>query len=199
MKTLIDFILSIFLLILFSPVILIVTILIYFKDGSPVFFLNPRLGKNHQKFNIIKFRTMSNAKDKTGNLLPDKERTTNLGNLLRRTSLDEIPGLVNVIKGEMSLVGPRPLPPQYQSRYSEEQDRRHLVKPGVTGWAQIHGRNAISWDDKFAYDVWYVDNRSLFLDFKILILTIEYVISKKGIVPEDKDSMEEFMGNDNIN
>ena len=195
MKTLIDFILSIFLLILFSPVILIVTILIYLKDGSPVFFLHPRLGKNHQKFNIIKFRTMSNAKDKIGNLLPDKERTTNLGNLLRRTSLDEIPGLVNVIKGEMSLVGPRPLPPQYLSRYSKEQDRRHSVKPGVTGWAQINGRNAISWEEKFRYDIWYIENQSIFLDLKILFLTIGYVLSKKDIIPTNKDFMEEFMGN----
>ena len=138
---------------------------------------------------------MSNAKDKIGNLLPDKERTTNLGNLLRRTSLDEIPGLVNVIKGEMSLVGPRPLPPQYLSRYSKEQDRRHSVKPGVTGWAQINGRNAISWEEKFRYDIWYIENQSIFLDLKILFLTIGYVLSKKDIIPTNKDFMEEFMGN----
>ena len=137
---------------------------------------------------------MTDIKDSEGKLLPDGERVTPIGNLLRRTSLDEMPGFLNVIKGEMSLVGPRPLPPQYLYRYSKEQDRRHSVKPGVTGWAQINGRNAISWEEKFRHDIWYVENKSFFLDLKILFLTIVYVLSTKDIIPNDKDSMEEFMG-----
>ena len=164
-------------------------------QGKPIFYKHPRLGLEHLEFNILKFRTMKDLKDSEGKLLPDIERVTPIGNLLRRTSIDEIPGFLNVIKGEMSLVGPRPLPPQYLSRYSKEQDRRHSVKPGVTGWAQINGRNAISWEEKFRYDIWYIENQSIFLDLKILFLTIGYVLSTKDIIPTNKDSMEEFMGN----
>ena len=197
MKLILDILISIILLIALSPVLLTLALLIYLLEGDQIFFRHPRLGKNHKEFKIIKFRSMNNRIDKSGILLPDIERTTKLGSFLRKTSLDELPGLLNVVKGDMSLVGPRPLPPQYKERYSTQQDKRHLVKPGITGWAQINGRNAISWEEKFSLDVWYVENRTLFLDFKILLLTIGYVFSKKGIVPADKDSMEEFMGSDN--
>ena len=137
---------------------------------------------------------MNNKRDKNGKLLPDIERTTQIGNFLRRTSLDELPGLWNVLMGQMSLVGPRPLPSHYKERYSKEQDRRHLVKPGVTGWAQINGRNAISWEKKFEFDTWYVDNKSFYIDMKILILTMNYVLLRKGIVPDNNTAMEEFKG-----
>tara|TARA_B100001250_G_C19563074_1_gene684221 strand:- start:116 stop:709 length:594 start_codon:yes stop_codon:yes gene_type:complete len=197
MKLIFDILISIILLIVLSPVLLTLALLIYLLEGGQIFFRHPRLGKDHKEFKIIKFRSMNNRTDKSGILLPDIERTTKFGSFLRKTSLDELPGLLNVVSGDMSLVGPRPLPPQYKERYSTQQDKRHLVKPGITGWAQINGRNAISWEEKFSLDVWYVENRTLFLDFKILLLTIGYVFSKKGIVPADKDSMEEFMGSDN--
>tara|TARA_Y100001970_G_C14253051_1_gene873217 strand:- start:6181 stop:6774 length:594 start_codon:yes stop_codon:yes gene_type:complete len=197
MKLILDVLISITLLIVLSPVLLTLALLIYLLEGGQIFFRHPRLGKDHKEFKIIKFRSMNNRTDKSGVLLPDIERTTKFGSFLRKTSLDELPGLLNVVRGDMSLVGPRPLPPQYKERYSTQQDKRHLVKPGITGWAQINGRNAISWEEKFSLDVWYVENRTLFLDFKILLLTIGYVFSKKGIVPADKDSMEEFMGSDN--
>ena len=137
---------------------------------------------------------MSNHRNAYGELLPDEDRVTSIGQFLRKTSIDEIPGFLNVLTGHMSIVGPRPLPPQYLDRYTIEQARRHDVKPGVTGWAQVNGRNAISWEQKFVLDVWYVDNHSLFLDIKILLLTINYVLLSKGIVPDDKGAMEEFMG-----
>ena len=190
-----DLIITIPLLFFLSPLLIVLSILIFFFQGKSVFFFQERLGKNHLKFKIIKFRTMTNELNSEGQLLPDVNRTTKIGNFLRKSSLDELPGLFNVLKGEMSLVGPRPLPTIYLSRYSKEQDRRHQVKPGITGWAQVNGRNAISWKEKFKLDVWYVDNKSFFLDIKILILTFYKVILRKDIVPDDKGAMEEFLGN----
>lgn len=154
-------------LILLSPVLLIVSLLVRVKLGGPVFFTQVRPGLNGKPFKMIKFRTMKNSVDKSGNLLPDAERMTDFGRLLRSTSLDELPELWNVLKGDMSLVGPRPLLMQYLPLYSREQNRRHEVKPGVTGWAQVNGRNSLSWDDKFKLDTWYVDNRSLLLDVRL--------------------------------
>ena len=194
MKRFLDIITASITLITLSPLLILIAIIIVLVQGWPVFFKHPRLGKDHYKFRIIKFCTMSNQRNEDGELLKDKERTTRIGEFLRRTSLDELPGFWNVLKGEMSIVGPRPLPPQYLDRYSKQQDRRHQVKPGITGWAQINGRNAISWEKKFLLDVWYVENQSLYLDLKILVLTVYYVLTRKGIVPDDKDAMEEFMG-----
>lgn len=194
MKRFFDLINSVILVILLCPLLILLMLLILMFQGRLILFCQERLGKNHRRFKIIKFRTMSNEVDSEGILLPDVERTTKIGNFLRRYSLDELPGLLNVLKGEMSLVGPRPLPSQYLSRYSQEQDRRHEVKPGITGWAQVNGRNAISWEEKFRLDVWYVDNKSFFLDIKILLLTIHKVILKKDIVPVNKGAMEEFLG-----
>ena len=197
MKRLFDFTISVILIFLLIPILILLMILIFFFQGKSIFFFQERLGKNHQPFKIIKFCTMTNEVDSDGKLLPDIERTTKIGNFLRRSSLDELPGFFNVLKGEMSIVGPRPLPSQYLNRYSKEQDRRHKVKPGITGWAQVNGRNAISWEEKFKLDVWYVDNNSFLLDFKILFLTIIKVIQKKDILPNNKNAMEEFMGTEN--
>ena len=194
MKRFFDLINSVVLVILLCPLLILLMLLILMFQGRSILFHQERLGKNHRRFKIIKFRTMTNEVDSEGVLLPDIERTTKIGNFLRSSSLDELPGLLNVLKGEMSLVGPRPLPTQYLSRYSQEQDRRHEVKPGITGWAQVNGRNAISWEKKFRLDVWYVDNKSFLLDLKILFLTIHKVILKKDIVPVNKDAMEEFLG-----
>lgn len=154
------------------------------------------MGKDHRTFYIYKFCTMTNQKDKRGKLLPDEMRTTLIGNFLRSSSLDEIPGFINVLFGDMSVVGPRPLPPIYKHRYSLDQDKRHNIKPGVTGWAQVNGRNAISWEEKFELDIWYVENQSLYLDLKIILLTIYNVLKRKNIVPKNKNSMDEFMGTD---
>lgn len=195
MKFIFDLIISIILLILLSPLFVLISIIIFLFQGKSILFLQERLGKNHLKFKIIKFRTMTNKLNSKGKLLPDIARTTKIGNFLRKSSLDELPGLINVIKGDMSLVGPRPLPVIYKNRYSPEQNRRHEVKPGVTGWAQVNGRNAISWEEKFKLDVWYVDNKSFFLDIKILILTFYKVVLRKDIVPKNKGAMEEFLGN----
>ena len=195
MKFIFDLIISIILLILLSPLFVLISIIIFLFQGKSILFLQERLGKNHLTFKIIKFRTMTNKLNSKGKLLPDIARTTKIGNFLRKSSLDELPGLINVIKGDMSLVGPRPLPVIYKNRYSPEQNRRHEVKPGVTGWAQVNGRNAISWEEKFKLDVWYVDNKSFFLDIKILILTFYKVALRKDIVPKNKGAMEEFLGN----
>lgn len=194
MTRIFDLIITIPLLFFLSPLLIVLSILIYFFQGKSVFFFQERLGKNHLKFKIIKFRTMTNELNSEGQLLPDVNRTTKIGNFLRKSSLDELPGLFNVLKGEMSLVGPRPLPTIYGDRYSPEENRRHEIKPGITGWAQVNGRNAISWKEKFKLDVWYVDNKSFFLDIKILILTFYKVILRKDIVPNDKGAMEEFLG-----
>ena len=195
MKRLFDFCASLCGLILLSPIIALVAWKIRKNLGSPVLFRQKRPGLNGEPFEMVKFRTMKDAVDAQGNPLPDSERMTPFGDKLRNSSLDELPELWNVLKGEMSLVGPRPLLMQYLPLYSEEQARRHEIRPGVTGWAQINGRNAISWEDKFKLDVWYVDNRSLWLDIKILFLTVKKVFVKEGISAEGHVTAEPFKGN----
>lgn len=189
-----DLIASLLALIVLWPVILLVVILIRFKLGSPVIFKQTRPGLNGKPFNMLKFRSMLDATDKEGCPLPDEQRLTRFGRILRSTSLDELPGLINVIKGDMSLVGPRPLLVEYLPLYSSEQARRHEVRPGITGWAQVNGRNAISWEDKFKLDVWYVDNRSFWLDVKILLLTVKKVFVREGISAEGEATMSKFTG-----
>ncbi|MDF8327483.1 sugar transferase [Aeromonas salmonicida] len=196
-KRLFDLLASFFGLLVLSPLIVIVAWKIRKNLGSPVLFRQTRPGLNGQPFEMIKFRTMKDAVDKQGNPLPDVERMTAFGNKLRTSSLDELPELWNVLKGEMSLVGPRPLLMQYLPLYNLEQARRHEVRPGVTGWAQINGRNAISWQDKFKLDVWYVDNYSLWLDIKILFLTVKKVFIKEGITAEGHATIKPFEGNPN--
>ena len=171
-----------------------IAVLIKVKLGSPVIFKQERPGLHRVPFYIFKFRTMTDAKDETGQLLPDSDRLTNFGNFLRRTSMDELPQLFNVICGELSLVGPRPLLMEYLPLYSIEQARRHEVKPGITGWAQVNGRNDISWEEKFSLDVWYVDNWSFYLDLKILVLTIFKVYKRYGITKQGHVTMEKFRG-----
>ncbi len=180
-KRFIDFLGSLILLIFLSPVLLLIAFMIRVTMGSPILFRQKRTGLNGQSFTIYKFRTMDEKKDKNGRLLPDEKRLTKLGRFLRNTSLDELPELWNVLKGDMSLVGPRPLLPEYLLHYTKEQMRRHEVKPGITGWAQVNGRNLLNWDEKFKYDVWYVDNISFWLDMKILFLTIFKVLKREGI------------------
>ncbi|WP_439841693.1 sugar transferase [Aeromonas taiwanensis] len=197
MKRLFDMVTSFCALLLFSPIIALVAWKIRKNLGSPVLFRQTRPGLNGRPFEMVKFRTMKDAADVQGNILPDAERMTPLGNKLRSSSLDELPELWNVLKGDMSLVGPRPLLMQYLPLYNKDQARRHEVRPGVTGWAQINGRNAISWEDKFKLDVWYVDNRSFWLDCKILILTVRKVLMKDGISASDHVTMPEFDGRSN--
>lgn len=197
MKRLFDFCASLFGLILLSPIIALVAWKIRKNLGSPVLFRQTRPGLNGKPFEMVKFRTMKDAVDAQGNPLPDSERMTPFGDKLRNSSLDELPELWNVLKGEMSLVGPRPLLMQYLPLYSKEQARRHEVRPGVTGWAQINGRNAISWEDKFKLDVWYVDNRNLWLDIKILFLTVKKVFVKEGISADGHVTIEPFTGQSN--
>ena len=182
-------------LIVISPILLIVGLAIKFKLGSPIFFTQDRLGKDGKVFKMIKFRTMLNKTDKFGNLLPDEERMTSFGKILRSTSIDELPELINVFKGEMSLVGPRPLLVEYKDLYSKEQFRRHEVRPGITGWAQVNGRNSLSWSDRFNLDVEYVDRYNFFMDIKILFMTVGKVIKRDGISQEGKATMEKFNGN----
>lgn len=182
-------------LIVLSPVLAVVAVAIWIQIGRPIFFKQTRPGYKGKPFAMVKFRTMSNKRDSQGNLLPDEQRLTSLGKFLRKTSLDEFPELSNVLKGDMSMVGPRPLLMKYLERYTPEQARRHEVKPGITGWAQINGRNAISWEEKFALDVWYVDNQSLWLDTKILAITIWKVFRREGISAEGEATMPEFIGN----
>jgi lipopolysaccharide/colanic/teichoic acid biosynthesis glycosyltransferase len=181
-------------LIVLSPFFVITAIAIWVRMGTPVIFKQMRPGLNGKPFCMYKFRTMTNEKDEQGNLLPDELRLTRLGRFLRSTSLDELPELFNVLKGDMSLVGPRPLLMQYLERYTPEQARRHEVKPGITGWAQVNGRNAITWEEKIALDVWYVDNRSLWLDIKILAMTMVKVFRREGISAAGEATMPEFMG-----
>ncbi|CAM4283926.1 MULTISPECIES: sugar transferase [Pseudoalteromonas] len=197
MKRLFDFLVALSALFILLPIIIVVAVLIRFKLGSPILFTQDRPGLNGQIFKMMKFRTMLDGKDKQGNLLPDDERMTQFGAFLRSTSLDELPGLFNVLKGDMSLVGPRPLLVQYLPLYSTEQARRHNVRPGITGWAQVNGRNAISWEQKFKLDVWYVDNQSFLLDFKILLLTVKKVFVREGISAEGEATMSLFKGSDN--
>lgn len=193
-KRIFDIISSAIALILLSPVIAIVAWQISKKLGSPVLFRQERPGLNTKSFTMIKFRTMRDAVDKHGNLLPDAERRTPFGSFLRSTSLDELPELWNVLKGDMSLVGPRPLAMSYLPLYSEEQNKRHNVKPGITGWAQINGRNNISWNEKFKLDIWYVDNKNLFLDIKILLITIKKVLAKSDVKEGGMEEVESFNG-----
>lgn len=182
-------------LIVASPLLLLVTIWLFFANkGAGVFFTQERPGKNAKVFKLIKFKTMTNERDENGNLLPDKERITKVGAFLRSTSIDELPQLLNIIKGDMSFIGPRPLLVQYLSLYSKEQARRHEVRPGISGWAQCHGRNSISWGEKFKFDVWYVDNISLKTDIIVLYLTIKKVLCREGINSSDNTTMEYFNG-----
>ena len=193
-KTTIDFTLALFGLIIISPILLLVLLcLLIANDGKP-FFFQSRPGKNAELFNIIKFKTMNDRKDANGELLPDHARLTKIGAFVRKTSLDEIPQLINVIKGDMSLIGPRPLLPEYLGFYTAEQNRRHEVKPGITGWAQVNGRNAIGWSEKFKLDVWYVDELSFLLDLKIVFLTIKKVLISEGISSATAVTMEKFKG-----
>ncbi|WP_312697190.1 sugar transferase [Sphingobacterium mizutaii] len=194
-KRIIDLIISCIGLLLLSPVFLIVLIGLIFANSGKPFFLQKRPGKKGKVFRIIKFRTMNERRGKDGELLPDSERLTKIGSFVRKTSLDEIPQLINVLKGDMSLIGPRPLLVQYLPLYNEHQARRHEVRPGITGWAQVNGRNAISWKQKFDYDVWYVDHLSLGLDLKILYLTVLKVVKRDGISQEGQATMEAFKGN----
>ena len=189
-----DFILALFALIVLSPVLLIIAIMVKIKLGSPILFKQERPGLNGKIFKLYKFRTMSDEKDENGNFLPDEVRLGKFGKLLRSTSLDELPSLVNVIRFELSLVGPRPLLVRYLSRYNEHQARRHEVRPGFTGYAQVNGRNAISWEDKFDYDVHYVDNITLIGDWKIIFKTVGIVLKRDGISSGTSVTMEEFMG-----
>lgn len=195
LKRCIDAVAALVGLMVLAPVLLIIVLLIRLKLGSPVLFRQVRPGLHAKPFVMIKFRTMRDAVDKHGNPLPDDQRMTRLGHILRVTSLDELPELWNVLKGDMSLVGPRPLLMEYLPLYSPEQYRRHEVRPGVTGWAQVNGRNALSWEDKFKLDVWYVDHQSLWLDLKILWLTVKKVLVRDGISAEGQVTMERFRGN----
>ena len=193
-KRLFDIVLALILIIVFLPFYIIVTILILTKMGSPVLFRQQRPGLNSDIFGIYKYRTMTNEKDENGNLLPDEQRLLGLGKTIRSLSLDELPQIFNVLKGEMSFVGPRPLLIEYLDLYNNIQKRRHDVKPGITGWAQVNGRNAISWEQKFEYDVWYVDNQSFWLDIKILWLTFLKVVNRSDISSDSSATMEKFMG-----
>lgn len=190
----IDFAAALTGMIVLSPVIAAVAASVRLSLGSPVFFRQQRPGRYGRPFTLVKFRTMSNERSDRGQLLPDSERITRLGRFLRKTSLDELPQLWNVLTGDLSLVGPRPLLMQYLDRYTPFQRRRHEVSPGITGWAQVNGRNAITWEEKFAMDVWYVDNRSLQLDFRIMIMTFVQVIRGKGISQDGRATVDEFMG-----
>ena len=193
-KSLFDKTLALFLIIIFSPIYIVVSFLIWSKMGSPILFRQKRPGYKEKIFGIYKFRTMTNEMDADGNLLPDEQRLVGIGKFIRSTSLDELPQLFNVLKGEMSFVGPRPLLIEYLDLYNETQKRRHDVKPGITGWAQVNGRNAISWEQKFEYDVWYVDNQSFWLDMKILWMTFLKVVKRSDISSSSSATMEKFMG-----
>lgn len=195
-KRMIDLLLSGIALIVLSPVYLVLAVLVRIKLGSPVLFSQERPGKNEKVFRMYKFRSMTDARDEAGNLLPDEERLTHFGAMLRATSLDELPELWNIFRGDMSIVGPRPLLVKYLPRYNERQRHRHDVRPGLTGWAQVNGRNAISWEQKFEYDVEYVERESLWFDIKILFLTVGRVLHRSGISQEGCATMEEFMGDE---
>ncbi len=194
MKRLFDFSVALVALILLSPLLLIVSILVAKNLGRPILFQQVRPGLNGKLFTMVKFRTMTDGKDSNGNLLPDSERLTPFGKFLRSTSIDELPELVNVLKGEMSLVGPRPLLMDYLEKYNDHQARRHEVRPGITGWAQVNGRNAIDWEQKFDLDVWYVDNRSFWLDLRIIFLTLYKVFKKENINHSESVPMTKFEG-----
>ncbi|MEI3789542.1 MULTISPECIES: sugar transferase [Chryseobacterium] len=195
LKRVIDFLIALIGLILLSPVFIIVTVLLYFANQGKPFFLQARPGLNEKIFNIIKFKTMNDKKDGQGNYLPDSERLTRVGSFIRQTSLDELPQLINVLKGDMAIIGPRPLLPHYLSLYNESQKRRHNIRPGITGWAQVNGRNAISWTMKFELDIWYIENVSFATDCKVMFLTLKKVIKKEGINQADQATVEAFTGN----
>ena len=196
LKRLIDFVLVLSVLLVIWPIFFVIVIWLHFANkGSGVFFTQESPGKNGKVFKVIKFKSMTDEWDKEGKLLPDEQRLTKVGRFVRSTSIDELPQLLNVLKGDMALIGPRPLLVEYLPLYSEEQARRHEVRPGITGWAQCHGRNAISWQQKFEYDVWYVDHISLVLDMKILFLTIKKVFIREGISSQTSSTMELFTGN----
>lgn len=196
LKRLIDFIVVLGVLVVIWPILLIMTLWLHFVNkGAGAFFTQERPGKNGKIFKVIKFKTMTDERDVEGKLLPDAERLTKVGRFVRSTSADELPQLLNVLKGDMSLIGPRPLLPQYLPLYSKEQARRHEVRPGITGWAQVNGRNAISWTKKFELDVWYVDHCSFLLDLKIIFLTVKKVFVREGISSDTSATMESFTGN----
>jgi len=194
-KRICDIIAAMLGLLLSSPLLLLAALTVLLVNGRPIIFAQPRAGLLGRSFKMYKFRTMIDARDAEGNLLPDEQRLTLLGRYLRAISIDELPELINVLKGEMSLVGPRPLLMEYLPLYSKKQARRHEVRPGITGWAQVNGRNALSWEEKFDLDVWYVDNRSFLLDVRILWLTLATVLKHEGINQEGKATMERFRGN----
>ncbi|MFB9057600.1 sugar transferase [Mariniflexile ostreae] len=193
-KRALDFVLAVLGFIVLFPIFLFVTVFLFFSNNGKPFFFQARPGKNEGIFSIIKFKSMNDKKDAQGNLLPYEDRITKVGAFIRKYSLDEIPQLINVIKGDMSLVGPRPLLVEYLPLYNTEQKKRHLVKPGITGWAQVNGRNTISWEQKFALDTWYVNNLSFMLDLKIILLTIKKVIIKDGVNSADNLNMPVFTG-----
>jgi lipopolysaccharide/colanic/teichoic acid biosynthesis glycosyltransferase len=195
LKRLFDFIVSLIAFSLLLPLFILVTALLYIANQGSPFFVQPRPGKNGRIFKLVKFKTMNDKKDAAGNLLPDADRLTAIGKFIRKTSLDEIPQLINVIKGEMSLIGPRPLLVEYLPLYSDTQKRRHEVRPGITGWAQVNGRNAIGWQQKFELDVWYVDNVSIMLDCKIALFTIMKVVKSEGVSQQGHVTMTKFQGN----
>ena len=194
-KRLFDFCVSLMVLIVISPMMLVISIWLHFaNNGAGAFFFQERPGKDGKIFKVIKFKTMTDERDADGNLLPDEDRLTKVGIFVRSTSIDELPQLINVLKGDMSLIGPRPLLPEYLPLYSPEQARRHEVKPGISGWAQCHGRNAISWTEKFKLDVWYVDHCTLWTDLKVVFITVKNVLMRKDISSETSVTMEAFNG-----
>ena len=195
MKRVFDFAVSFIALVFFLPVFLVIALSVKKNLGSPIFLRQCRPGRAGKPFNMVKFRTMRDAVDSQGNVLPDSKRITRFGEFLRSTSLDELPELWNVLKGDMSLVGPRPLLMEYLPLYSPEENRRHEVRPGVTGWAQVNGRNALSWEQKFKLDIWYVDNQSFWLDLKIIFFTVKKVLLRDGINAEGEATMSKFTGN----
>ncbi|RHA58842.1 sugar transferase [Bacteroides sp. AM16-24] len=196
LKRFIDFVIVFFVLAVIWPILLFMAVWLHFANkGAGVFFTQERPGKHGKIFKVIKFKTMTDERDGSGNLLPDERRLTKIGKFIRSASVDELPQLINVLKGDMALIGPRPLLPQYLPLYSREQARRHEVRPGITGWAQVNGRNAISWSKKFELDVWYVDHCSFLLDLKIILLTIKKVFVREGISSDTSVTMEPFTGN----
>lgn len=197
LKPIFDYTFSFLLILILSPLLLLLIMLLYFFNQKNVFFFQSRPGKNERVFQIIKFKTMTDEKDQNGNLLPDEKRLTKMGKFVRKTSLDELPQLFNVLKGDMSFIGPRPLLVSYLTLYNDEQKKRHHIKPGITGWAQVNGRNAITWEQKFIFDVFYVNNVSFTLDLKIFLLTIKKVLKSEGINTIGVATTESFKGNDN--
>lgn len=196
LKRIIDFVLVLCVLLIIWPIMLIITVWLHFANkGAGVFFYQDRPGKNGKIFKVIKFKTMTDERDANGKLLPDADRLTKVGRFVRSTSIDELPQLLNVLKGDMALIGPRPLLPRYLALYTREQARRHEVRPGITGWAQVNGRNAISWTKKFEYDVWYVDHCSFMLDLKIVFMTIKKILIREGISQDGQATIEAFNGN----